>query len=332
MTRASLALLLLLWAGPASAQAARVLVANEPLRTAPSSTVLARLAAGAQVQVGTARNGWREATLEGWIAGGSVRADIGSGGVVVIAPGGDDVRAAANGPAAARVPAGVFLERLDADGAWVHVRRSGWMRDGAVRLEAGVPLAAPAAEAGVAPAGAAPALAPPAAPRAGARAGESGAAVLARAGADTLAQLQPFAPLEVIGREGGWTHVRVDGWIWTADLAGAADAAGVLTDVTAAAMIANPDAYRGRVVAWQLQLIALRSAEPIRTDFKPGEPFLLTRGPGRETGFVYIGVPARLLPAARRLEPLQRIRVLARVRTGRSPLMGAPVLDLVELH
>ncbi|HET9985411.1 MAG TPA: hypothetical protein VFQ38_17550 [Longimicrobiales bacterium] len=164
-----------------------------------------------------------------------------------------------------------------------------------------------------------------------ARAGQGGAAVLARPGADTLGWIEPFGPVEVVGTEGGWTRVRVDGWVWTGSLATGADSAGVLAGLSAAALLANPDAYQGRVVAWSLQLIALRTAEKIRTDFTEGEPFLLTRGPGSEPGFVYVAVPPKLLEAARRLQPLQRVQVLARVRNGRSPLMGAPVLDLLEL-
>ncbi|MBX6363730.1 MAG: hypothetical protein IRZ00_07675 [Gemmatimonadetes bacterium] len=176
-----------------------------------------------------------------------------------------------------------------------------------------------------------PAAPRPAASPTRARAGQGGAALLARPGADTLGWIEPFGPLEVLGASGGWTHVRVDGWVWTGSLATDADSAGVLTKLSAAALMANPDAYRGRVVAWSLQFIALRTAERIRTDFVEGEPFLLTRGPGAEPGFVYVAVPPKLLDAARRLQPLQRIRVLARVRNGRSPLMGAPVLDLIEL-
>ena len=155
---------------------------------------------------------------------------------------------------------------------------------------------------------------------------------MANPGSDTLASIPAFAPLEVLGRQGGWTRVRVEGWVWTGTLAGAGDAPGVLSDVTAAALVANPDTYKGRVLAWAVQFIALRTAEPIRSDFQPGERFLLTRGPRAETGFVYIAVPPRLLAAAQRLQPLQRINVLARVRNGRSQLMGAPVLELVELH
>lgn len=334
MNRAAFVLLLLCGAGPLSGQAARVLVAGEPLRSAPASTVLATLSQGVALQVGAPRGGWREATLEGWIPVAAVRGDVASSGVVVTAAAGEDLRLAAGGAVAARVPPGVFLERIGGDASWVRVRRTGWVRDRSVRIEAGMPLpaAAPVKGAPAAPAAATADFAPPTAARAGARAGDGGAIIMANPGSDTLASVPAFTPLEVLGRQGGWTRVRVEGWVWTGTLAGAADAAGVLSDVTAAALVANPDTYKGRVIAWSVQFIALRTAEPLRTDFQPGERFLLTRGPARESGFVYIAVPPRLLTAAQALQPLQRIQVLARVRNGRSQLMGAPVLELIELH
>src|SRR5690606_7971837 len=86
------------------------------------------------------------------------------------------------------------------------------------------------------------------------------------------------------------------------------------------------------VVEWELQFIALQRAEPIRTDFGPGEPFMLTRGPAGEGGFVYVAVPAELVPEVERIQPLGRIRVRARVRNAHSPLTEAPILELLELR
>lgn len=325
MKRALLALMLLLPAAPVAAQSARVLGQGEPLRSGPGATVLATLGAGTRLQVGPPRGGWREATLDGWIAAASVRPDGAGSGVVVNVPAGEDIRESPGGGVSARVTPGVFLERVQESGPWIRVRRGGWVRERAVRVDA---PAAPA-PGGVAAPGT---PAPTAAPAPGTRAGAAGAALLARPGADTVATVRPFGPVEVVGKQGGWARVRIEGWVWSPSLAGTQDSAGVLTDLTAAALLASPDTYRGRVVAWTVQFIALRTAESIRSDFQSGEPFLLTRGPGRETGFVYVGVPSSLLAAARQLQPLQRIGILARIRNGRSPLMGAPVLDLIELH
>jgi len=344
MIRATIALVLLLGAVPAAGQSARVLAPNEPLRSAPAATVLATLAQGTALRVGEPRGGWREATLEGWVALASVRGD--AAGLVVNAPGGEDLRNGPGGAYAAHFPPGVFLERIEAQGPWVHVRRTGWVRERGVRLDAPAPATPGASPAPVPSAAGVPSAGGPAArvavratsalPAAPAlpstRVGDAGAALLDRPGGDTLARVAPFGPVEVVSRQGAWTRVRLEAWLPSAALGSTADSAGAIGDLSAAALMETPDIYRGRALDWSVQFIALRSAEEIRTDFHPGEAFLLTRGPGRESGFVYIAVPPPLLPAARRLQPLQRIRVLARVRNGRSPLMGAPVLDLVELH
>ncbi|HEX9106272.1 MAG TPA: hypothetical protein VF832_03580, partial [Longimicrobiales bacterium] len=139
MIRAPIALLLLLGALPAAAQSARVLAPNEPLRSAPAATILATMAQGTPLRVGEPRAGWREATLEGWVGLAAVRGD--AAGLVVNAAGGEDLRIAPGGGYAAHLPPGVFLERIDAQGPWVHVRRTGWVRERAVRLEAAAPAA-----------------------------------------------------------------------------------------------------------------------------------------------------------------------------------------------
>jgi hypothetical protein len=73
-------------------------------------------------------------------------------------------------------------------------------------------------------------------------------------------------------------------------------------------------------------------AEPARVDFHENEPFILARSAQGEQGFVYVAVPPELLPDAEALRPLQVIVVLGRVRTGRSALMGHPVIDLIALE
>jgi hypothetical protein len=44
-----------------------------------------------------------------------------------------------------------------------------------------------------------------------------------------------------------------------------------------------------------------------------------------------VAVPPELLADVQQLDALQTIDILAQVRTGRSALMGVPVLDLVAL-
>jgi hypothetical protein len=94
----------------------------------------------------------------------------------------------------------------------------------------------------------------------------------------------------------------------------------------------EPAASVGRVISWSLQFISLERAEEIRTDFRRGEPFLLTRYGGAEGPFVYVAVPPERLAEMQGLVPLERISVTARVRTGASSFTGTPIVDLLSLE
>jgi hypothetical protein len=145
---------------------------------------------------------------------------------------------------------------------------------------------------------------------------------------DTLAVLPAGARVQALGRRGEWTRVRVEGWtrspVAGADAAPAALAPSVLR--------AEPDAHRGESVQWSARFIALQRADEVRTDFAAGELYVLAREPNGEAGFVYIAITPEQALAVRRLLPLQRFTFVGRVRTGASPLMGHPVLELVELR
>jgi hypothetical protein len=321
--------LLLLPASHAEAQELRVTAANVELHAAPDGARLASLAAGTPLRGGATRGAWREVTIEAWVWAASLRAERRDGhDLAVQAAAGENLRAQPNGTILGRAHTGMRFSQLQRRDGWVLVRRTGWIPAAAVAAPAGAtpPAATPPA---AAPPDTAPAAAAP--PAAGdARIGPGGAAVLAAPQGDTLARLRPLAGVEVLGREGEWTRVRIEGWVRSPTVHPATDTA-AFRDATAADLAAAPEAFRGRTVHWTVQYISLERAEAIRTDFEEGEPFLLTRGPGEARGFVYIAVPPELLPAARRLVPLQPVTVLARVRYGRSPLMGAPVLELIDL-
>jgi hypothetical protein len=141
-----------------------------------------------------------------------------------------------------------------------------------------------------------------------------------------------MAGLEVIDHQEGWTRVRVEGWVRTTALAATVDTGAVLANLAPEVLLSSPEGFRGRVLEWQVQFIALDRAERIRADFTEGEPFILARPPGDQPGFVYLAVPAELVAQAEALMPLQQMTVLARVRTGRSAQMGAPILDLLEIR
>jgi hypothetical protein len=85
-------------------------------------------------------------------------------------------------------------------------------------------------------------------------------------------------------------------------------------------------------VTWELQFVSFERAERVRTDFFENEPFLLTRLPDTEGGFVYVAVPPDRMALVEGLTPLQTIRVTGRIRTGASALTGNPILDLMDLR
>ena len=143
---------------------------------------------------------------------------------------------------------------------------------------------------------------------------------------DTLAVLPPGTRVQALGRQGEWTRVRVEGW--TRSAVPGAPAAGL----TPSLLRAEPEAHRGQSVAWSARFLALQRADPVRTDFTPGELYVLARDPNEEAGFVYIAVTPEQALAVRRLLPMQKFAFVARVRLGASPLMGHPVLELVELR
>lgn len=147
--------------------------------------------------------------------------------------------------------------------------------------------------------------------------------------AGEFATLQPGASGRVVGRSGDWVHVQLDGWVRTADLKTAGG--GALAGVTAAAVRANPDKYVGQAVEWRLQLIAIQTADELRPEIPAGEPYLLTRGPLPEPGFVYVIVSRDLVPRFQSLGPLAELTVRATIKSARSKYLATPVIQLDTL-
>jgi hypothetical protein len=136
------------------------------------------------------------------------------------------------------------------------------------------------------------------------------------------------ATVEVMARSGDWARVRFEGWVREADLI-ASDTS--LRQLSAADIRSNPAAAQGKLVRWEVEAVALRSADPLRTGLQSGEQYLLALGPASEKALVYIAVPESLLASVRSLPPLAPVIVTARVRDGRSEPAGVPVLDLQSL-
>jgi hypothetical protein len=315
---------------------------DENFRRGPNDVVLARLGPGTPLTVVGRDGDWLQVDVEGWVWLASLQVSDSDYDLAVAATEGENLRSAPQGAIIGKLQDGALLEELGREPGWAHVRRRGWIWSASVNTTAAsASTAAPTAEPpastrapSAAPARPAPTRAPegPAArrPEGFTTAGASGASILTAPDGDTLAVTTARSDLQVISREGNWARVRIEGWVWmpTGSQAppDAAPAALTPEDLTR-----EPEAHVGRVVSWTLQFISLESAEEIRTDFRRGEPFLLTRFGGPDGPFVYVAVPPERRTEVQGLVPLERVTITGRVRTGASALTGTPIVDLLTL-
>lgn len=315
----ALPVLIAVAASPLAAQAQyRVEVDGEWFHQEPGQRRLARLARGTRVAAGGAVEGeWTRVTMEGWIFERSVgRATRPGFDLEVTRTPEENLRIAPNGALVARLVTGVQLNRVEASGGWVRVRRDGWVRRTALTpVDAADTSGAAPDTVAIDPA--AVRTARPAVLHRTPAGGESG-------------RLTNGTSVHVVERGAEWSRVQVEGWVRTADLETAPP--GVLVGVTAAELRAEPQRYAGQVLRWTLQYIATQTGDDLRPDIPAGAPYLLAKGPLPELGFVYVVVPDSLRAAAGRLSPLDRIDVTARVRNARSRYLGHPVLDLIALE
>jgi hypothetical protein len=291
----------------------------ENVRAQPRGVILGRLLAGTTLPVVSREDLWVEIRMEGWIWTPSIQATDRLGfDLSVSATPQENLRAEPQGEILARLVTGTLLEELEEGTGWTRVGRTAWVWAESVGLDSGSPVTTP---------------------RAGAagqdegwwRSGGEGAPLLSAPDGDTLARAQPGAELQLLAREGNWVRVRLEGWVW-APAGEVADPTGqsAVAEITPGEVGLDPLAHRGRVVSWDLQFISLERAEKVRTDFYEGEPFLLARTSTSGSSFVYVAVPPDRLGELEGLIPLERIRVVGRIRTGAAALTGNPILDLLE--
>lgn len=324
-------------AGAAAAQEAVVSV-EENFRAEPNGSILGELRPGTRVLAGARQGGWTEATIRGYVFIPSLQVwTEGDFDLVVSAPEGENLREEPAGRVAGRLARGTLLGEVRRIPGWIEVRRSGWIWSESLEAAAGPAVPSPDP------------VAPD--PESGVSAGDAGgppdtfvrsaagdAPVLATPDGDTLAYARPGADLRVLAREGSWARVQLDGWVWLPGLdptAGGPDGANgttVLSGVSMSDLAGDPEAFVGRLVELDLQFISLERAELVRPDFYEGEPFLLTRSVEGERTFVYVTVPPERVAEVESIVPLERIRVVARVRSVAAALTGNPVLDLVEVR
>lgn len=308
-------------------QTHEVTVDGESFRKTADGLRLAGFSRGLRVELIRTVGAWAEVSFAGWVPTSSLGATTREGhDRIVTRGGGQDLRDAPSGDVLARLLQGLLLDRVTERETWTQVSRSGW-----VRLSSLAPLAlsdlSPAR-----PPSAPDIERPPALVSSGRRLmiGENPIDVHSSPEGDTVAVVRSGTPITVVERGNRWTRVRVEGWV-RSDRLVTTDLDSALVEVSAGGLRANPGDYQGMRVRWTVQFIALERAEPERTDFYEGEPFILARAPDPSDGFIYVTVPPELLEAVEDLKALETIDILARIRTGRSTLMGVPVLDLLAL-
>ncbi len=305
-----------------SAQVREIVLDGETFRKTADGRRLAELAHGTRVIVQRTDGSWVEVRIEGWVPSGTIAETTREGhNGIITTQGGERLRVEPEGPAMGLLLEGFLVDRVEDRDGWSRVRRSGWVREAA--LTAVSTSLGPAENQGERR----PSLV---APGRELTAGEAALVLHAAPEGRAAVTVETGTPVTVLERRSGWTRVRVEGWARSERLV-IADRDSVVAGVSAAALRASPDDYARVRLRWTVQFLALEEAEPERIDFYEGEPFLLARAPDPGDGLIYVAVPEELLEAAKELRPLQIIDILVQVRTGRSALMGVPVLDLLAL-
>lgn len=330
----------MLLAGPLAAQDERRLAEPADLYRDPDGTPLVTLPAGAAVETGDSEGDWRQVTVEGWIYQPSTSPTERDGFDLVVSSGkGENLRRTPNGPIVGRAREGTLLERVGEKGKWFRVRRDGWVPREAIPVKKSAPkqgtaAAKPRADSTqttqtrhAAQARAQPVVAPPSS--------VEGIETVRETGLSRMPDSTPIATIpagtaaRVVGRSGEWVRVQVEGWVREADVKPAAS--GVLAGISAAEVRSAPDKFVGQTLDWRLQVIAVQVADELRPEIAAGQPYLLTRGPLPEPGFVYVVIPPGRIAEFRALPPLHEMVMRVTLKAARTRYLTTPVAELVSV-
>jgi hypothetical protein len=317
----------------AAAQERVHVTAQTPLLKTPEGPILGRVERGQELPQGRADRKAVEVTVEGWIFAHSLGATTREGFNAIVNDGqGQNLRAdpRPDGRLVGRFSGGALLQRLETKNGWAHVRRQAWV--------ARLAIAAPAAISNPVQSAPVPANTTPSSdtsPRAaastlgdGSRAvAPHGAILTSTPGGTAVGQVVAGGEVRVVTRAGGWSRVRVEAWVPDSSL-DVADA-GSSRGVTAAEVRAEPARWIGQVVDWRLQVVAVQVADALRPELPEGKPYLLTRGPLPESGFVYVLVTADQAQQYRNAPPLREITARVRIRAPSSKYLPTPVVELI---
>jgi hypothetical protein len=339
-----------LYASPITAQDDARIVRDVPLARNAGGRVLGTLRSGAEVAAGPTRSGWTEVTVEGWIYQTSVGRDVRDGFEIgVSSTKGENLRAEPNGRVVARLRYGALLQRTGGRGNWLRVRRTGWVPRAAVEravetaaapeprrerpaaARARPPAPTPRPRSDTTPPDTSRPIPPPAErPSTGLEESRiqvtRTTALHGAPDAAELGTLQPGVTGRTLSRAGDWVRVQLEGWVRAADIG--SPSGGALVGVSAAELRAEPARYVGQTVEWRLQFIAVQEADELRSELPRGLPFLLTRGPLPEPGFVYVTLTRAEADRFRTLPALQEMVVHVKIRAPRTRYLTTPVVEL----
>jgi hypothetical protein len=305
----------------------------------PEGIALLSLPAGTTVSTGKARGAWQEIQIDGWIFSQSTKPTRRDGyDLVVTASEGENVRREPNGEIIGRARAGALFRKLGTQGTWTHVGRSGWIpREAVSPIESGA-ISPEAADTPMVQGTAAPTPAPNPAVAAGPTGknptdsdrleAARETAIFAAPEAAQFGTVQTGTPARVLGRSGEWVRVQVEGWMRASDLQSSSGAA--LSGVTAAEVRSDPARYLNRTVEWRVQLIAVQTADELRTEMPKGQNYLLTRGPLPEPGFVYVMVSDAQAEEFRAVPALAEMTLRVTIRAARSKYLTTPIVEYVS--
>ncbi len=333
-------LFLTLAAVPLGAQSR--LAADTDVRASPTGNPVATLKGGTSWSTGTTRNGWTLVTIQGWVESSrfagprdSFPQSIGGAAALRVRE-----EPSLDGRILGEFRGGAGLRIVERRGSWAKIRRDAWIPAGSFTTAASrtPPRPEPTPPASTRPATApargtptpTPAPAEPAPQRAieGGLRADAPASLRTAPGGAAVGELAQGTVVEPLARDRGWVKVRVDAWV-PESLFVPADTA-YRSELTAIDLRLDPEGTKGRVVRWEVQVVGLQRADPLRRDLAADEPFLLAIGPKGENVILYVAVPESLVNEAKAIPSMQSVILTARVRTGRSRPTGAPILDLLS--
>lgn len=315
--------------GAQSAPGLRVSAVRAELRWSSTGRLLGRLERGVELERLGGRSGWARVGLRGWMWSASLER---AGDAYRVVPETENLRAGPGGRVLGQLVRGVGVRRIGSEGRWLEIELVGWLQESSVSA---APAAAAPAEVAVDTTSARVRDTPVReAPASSESIPASAMGTLSRGvemrnapEGGVIAPLPAETPVRILESRGGWTRVRVDGWVPSSSVrAGSLGEVG--PDVVAAA---PPGTFIGRTVRWTLEHVALQQADPWRPDFVAGEWYDLARVPGVEGRYVYLALPERLVEEFRGMSPFRTLRVEGTVRTGQSALTGTPIVEVTRL-